>query len=206
MLSRNSHLGRLRQGADAGRRRCADRFTIRRRPVLSCSVRCLHPCAGDGQRHRGSQEDNLNLAYWPNVQHVGRAPGGTLTTAVVSRCGLEAGVPGEILDCREVGAGIEQGVDERSAQVVRAERCDAGSLGDGAQPQEHGRGLHGTTRSGEHVRTWRPTPVRRSSPCRPWRRGAGGDPGDHLGDPATHWEQRLNRSWRTRDAGVRPCP
>src|SRR5205807_2525088 len=69
-----------------------------------------------------------------HVQELGGALLGGLAAAVVAGGSLDLGMPGELLDCAEVCARVQQIADECPTQVVWRERCHARL--DGATPRD----------------------------------------------------------------------
>jgi hypothetical protein len=71
------------------------------------------------------------------VQKLGGALFGGLLAPVVAGRGVDLGTPGELLDCAEIGAGIEQVADEHAPQVVRREGRHTGLDGAAAGDVQH---------------------------------------------------------------------
>jgi len=81
------------------------------------------------------------LWYLPTIPLGGALLGG-LAAPIVARRGLDLGVPGELLDGAEVGAGVEQIADERPSQVMWRKGCHAGLHGSTARDVQHGLPRH----------------------------------------------------------------
>jgi hypothetical protein len=54
---------------------------------------------------------------------------GAFAAAIIAGCGADAGVAHELLDGRDVSAGVEQVAGEGAAQVMWTEDVDAGLVG-----------------------------------------------------------------------------
>ena len=91
------------------------------RPKLSLTASVALPGEIDSTSSKKVHAHPSLVTVWDVEEFCGLALG-ALAAAVVSGGGLDAGVPGHLLDGGDVGAGVEQVADEGAPQVMGAER------------------------------------------------------------------------------------